>query len=265
MALSKRLRFEVFKRDSFTCQYCGKKAPDVVLHVDHIHPRAEGGTDDLLNLTTACGDCNLGKAAKLLSDDSVVNKQRAQMEALQERQEQIQMMIDWHRSLSNLDQDTVDKIGAHWCELADWHGLSEYGRDKMAKLVRRFGAEPVLESMRIAAGTYFKYEGAATSATKESANEAFNKIGGICKARTEEAKRPYLKDFYYTRAIIRNRVADGQITYWNHNQFESVLREAYEAGADADDMHDIAKTCTSWTGWRNYVVEYTNQLRKAGP
>ena len=37
-AISKKLRFEVFKRDSFTCQYCGKSAPDVILHVDHILP-----------------------------------------------------------------------------------------------------------------------------------------------------------------------------------------------------------------------------------
>ena len=28
-AVSKKLRFEIFKRDSFTCQYCGRKAPDV--------------------------------------------------------------------------------------------------------------------------------------------------------------------------------------------------------------------------------------------
>ena len=36
--LSKSVRFEVFKRDSFKCQYCGKSAPDVVLEVDHIIP-----------------------------------------------------------------------------------------------------------------------------------------------------------------------------------------------------------------------------------
>lgn len=35
-ALSNRTRFEVFKRDKFTCQYCGAKAPDVVLQCDHI-------------------------------------------------------------------------------------------------------------------------------------------------------------------------------------------------------------------------------------
>lgn len=59
--LSKKIRFEVFKRDQFTCQYCGKKAPDVILHVDHIQPVSKGGTNDLLNLITSCQDCNLGK------------------------------------------------------------------------------------------------------------------------------------------------------------------------------------------------------------
>jgi hypothetical protein len=64
MSLSKKLRFEIFKRDSFTCQYCGKTPPDVILHVDHIHPVAHGGGDDPMNLITACSDCNLGKGAR---------------------------------------------------------------------------------------------------------------------------------------------------------------------------------------------------------
>lgn len=67
MALSVRTRFEIFKRDEFTCQYCGRKSPDVVLEVDHIIPDCEGGTDDTINLTTACWDCNRGKAGKPLS------------------------------------------------------------------------------------------------------------------------------------------------------------------------------------------------------
>ncbi len=36
-------RFDILRRDKFTCQYCGRSAPDVELHVDHIIPRAKGG------------------------------------------------------------------------------------------------------------------------------------------------------------------------------------------------------------------------------
>jgi 5-methylcytosine-specific restriction endonuclease McrA len=33
MAITKKLRFEVFKRDNFTCRYCGRKTPEVILLV----------------------------------------------------------------------------------------------------------------------------------------------------------------------------------------------------------------------------------------
>lgn len=62
-SLSKRLRFEVFKRDDFTCQYCGAHPPQVVLEVDHIFPVALGGLDEIDNLITSCFPCNRGKAA----------------------------------------------------------------------------------------------------------------------------------------------------------------------------------------------------------
>lgn len=64
-----RLRFEVFKRDNFTCVYCGRsvKEDKVKLHVDHIIPRSKGGKDVFSNLATACEECNLGKSDVLLS------------------------------------------------------------------------------------------------------------------------------------------------------------------------------------------------------
>ena len=60
--LGKKIRFEVFKRDSFTCQYCGQSAPQVILEVDHIVPVSKGGDDELTNLITSCRDCNRGKS-----------------------------------------------------------------------------------------------------------------------------------------------------------------------------------------------------------
>lgn len=62
MPISKRLRFEVLKRDSFTCQYCGKPSPAAILELDHINPRSKGGTDTIDNLITSCSICNIGKS-----------------------------------------------------------------------------------------------------------------------------------------------------------------------------------------------------------
>jgi hypothetical protein len=66
MAVSLKLRFEVFQRDNFTCQYCGKKTPEVILEIEHIIPVSKGGTDEPDNLTTSCFECNRGKGANLL-------------------------------------------------------------------------------------------------------------------------------------------------------------------------------------------------------
>ena len=56
-----RLRFKILARDNFTCQYCGRRAPSVELHVDHKIPVSKGGSGELTNLITACVECNLGK------------------------------------------------------------------------------------------------------------------------------------------------------------------------------------------------------------
>lgn len=63
MAISRRLRFEILRRDGHTCRYCGAKAPDVALQVDHVIPVTLGGGDDPTNLVAACAACNSGKTS----------------------------------------------------------------------------------------------------------------------------------------------------------------------------------------------------------
>lgn len=63
MPISKALRFEVLRRDGFACTYCGRRPPDIELHIDHVTPSALGGQDIPENLRTACVDCNAGKGS----------------------------------------------------------------------------------------------------------------------------------------------------------------------------------------------------------
>lgn len=63
-----QLRFEIFKRDNFTCQYCGRKSPEVELRIDHKIPKNKQGKDDKKNYITACSECNLGKSDILLTE-----------------------------------------------------------------------------------------------------------------------------------------------------------------------------------------------------
>lgn len=55
-------RYNVFKRDNYTCAYCGSTAKE--LTVDHVIPRAQGGITQWNNLVTACKPCNAKKDDK---------------------------------------------------------------------------------------------------------------------------------------------------------------------------------------------------------
>jgi hypothetical protein len=95
MAVSKRLRYEVLRRDNHACRYCGRAAPDVPLTVDHVVPTALGGDDSSGNLVAACIDCNGGKAASSPAAPLVADVQNDALRwaAAMETAAQAQMLV----------------------------------------------------------------------------------------------------------------------------------------------------------------------------
>ncbi|PYT03387.1 MAG: restriction endonuclease [Acidobacteria bacterium] len=75
--MTERMRARVRERAGQRCEYCQlhqDDSPLAVLHVEHILPRAHGGTDDLANLALACIDCNLHKGPNLTGIDPQTNE-----------------------------------------------------------------------------------------------------------------------------------------------------------------------------------------------
>ena len=58
-------RRNIFKRDRFTCQYCGKQPDRQELTIDHVMPRSRGGGSSWSNCVLACLGCNRRKADRL--------------------------------------------------------------------------------------------------------------------------------------------------------------------------------------------------------
>ncbi len=57
-------RFNVFLRDCFSCQYCGRRMPTHDLTFDHVTPRSRGGRTTWENVVTACAACNMSKGSR---------------------------------------------------------------------------------------------------------------------------------------------------------------------------------------------------------
>jgi len=86
-----RLRLDVFDRDNFTCQYCGRNVIDdhIKLQVDHINPKSKSGENVIDNLITSCFECNSGKSDVLLNARtlnkirvSIENKKKSKIEPI---------------------------------------------------------------------------------------------------------------------------------------------------------------------------------------
>lgn len=242
----KSVRFEVFKRDSFTCQYCGQKSPDVVLEIDHITPVSGGGDNDILNLVTACKSCNAGKSDKPLTRSDAIDKRRAQLEDLEERRQQLEMLHEWHLSLVDLDDQATTLAGDLWFTSTGRAGssLTDEAAAELRKLIKRNGFDVVCNAIREAA------EAAARSSNDDGTTYAewFWKISRIVAAQKLDEKDPGSRKLLYIRGILRNRCA-----FLNERACISLLKRAKDSGMSLEWLEGFAKQTTSWACFRDEV------------
>jgi hypothetical protein len=112
MPVPKKLRFEVLKRDSFKCRYCGRTEADgVKLHIDHVIPVSLGGRNDHENLATACADCNLGKSANMLNDPRIIGIDfKEQKKIFDTAKQSLEHYREFIRSKDAFEYDLVSEL-----------------------------------------------------------------------------------------------------------------------------------------------------------
>ena len=196
-AISKKLRFEVFKRDNFTCQYCGRMAPDVILEVDHINPVKNGGDNNIMNLITSCFDCNRGKGKRTLTENEEIKLQVEQLKELNKKREQLEMLLKWKKQLENFENEQVDKIEEILSQKTG-NTFTEYGRQNCIKNIKEFGFDEVYESTIISINQYYD------ETDENSAKKVFDYIGKICCTRRRQKNNPLEYKINYLCKIAKN-------------------------------------------------------------
>lgn len=183
MSLSKRTRFEIFKRDCFTCQYCGRRPPEVVLEVDHIEPKSKGGSDDQINLITSCADCNRGKSDKRLGE--VHPRPDADMKFLEAQQElaEAKRFLDCQKEMDEMRGKLAERLLCVWEEqLTTYYAptqkqwsfwLTQYSPEEIDYAIRR---------------TYGKYQsgGLNGGSHREVCANCVRYVSGILKSEAQQ-------------------------------------------------------------------------------
>ncbi|MBX3302170.1 MAG: HNH endonuclease [Nitrospira sp.] len=101
--------------------------------IDHVTPVVNGGKSDILNLITSCDPCNAGKGKRPLGDSTAITKQLDQLKELNERREQLDMLIQWREELGNLKEETLTRIAEYWSKHVPGYSPTEHGMRSLKK------------------------------------------------------------------------------------------------------------------------------------
>lgn len=150
--ISTRTRFEILKRDGFRCAYCGTtplqtQAP---MHVDHVVPVAEGGTDDPENLITACAPCNMGKSSVPLK--RLKYSQPQSIKDAQEHMEDVRAYLEVQKEIAKSKRAAQDEFARHWEELIG--PLSQQFYERIPALLAGNNLELLYECVGITASKW---------------------------------------------------------------------------------------------------------------
>jgi hypothetical protein len=171
--ISKKLRFDIFKRDGFICQYCGQTPPNVVLEIDHIIPVKSKGTNDINNLITACFDCNRGKGANNLN--LIPEKLKDNIENIKEKEEQYKEYTKVLLKAQKRLNKEIDIVNLKYNEYFKKYELSEqFKKTSLTKFLKKIHYTEVVSAMENAC---IKFENQKNRNCQDNAIKYFC---GIC-------------------------------------------------------------------------------------
>ncbi|MCP5245714.1 MAG: HNH endonuclease [Burkholderiales bacterium] len=178
--ISKKVRFNIFKRDGFKCQYCGSTPPSVVLEVDHINPVSNGGNNDPINLITACFDCNRGKSNGLLNSipESVVDKS----ELITEKLEQVKAYERLIKSKKRYEEKQIDEVQNTFNMYFEGYSFNKKFRESVRLFVQKLPIDSVTNAMQVAC---YKFQ------SSNDPNRATRYFCGICWREIRDSKGGY--------------------------------------------------------------------------
>lgn len=154
ISFSKKIRFDVFKRDNFKCQYCGGTPPIVVLEIDHIVPVSKNGTNEIDNLATSCFNCNRGKGSSELN---------VLPQTTIEKSEQIKEKEDQYKEFKKIQNKIRKRLNKEISQIDDLYNSyfnqfrlnDRFKNGSIKTFINKLGFHSVYNSMEISCGKIY--------------------------------------------------------------------------------------------------------------
>lgn len=236
MAVTKRTRYEVLRRDNHACRYCGAVADDTPLTIDHVVPVSLGGTDNADNLAAACKDCNAGKASispdqPLVEDvqQKAFDFRRGYEAALQEEVIQLRATKDYQDEFATIwEYHTNMSMPRGWkSSVGRWHAMG------VPMELLEYATEIAADRPNIAASGRWKY------------------MCGIVWGRLSEATGQVLKEKPQAAECFDCGRTDQPLILWPETDPDSEITE-----------EDQTSYCASCLGVKGYEAGEKQQYKR---
>lgn len=223
MAVSKRLRYEILRRDQHTCRYCGASAPDVPLRVDHVTPVALGGTDTPDNLVTSCEPCNSGKSSATVDAAVVAN---VSDDALR----WAAAMEQAAANLQALEKPKGEYRDAFLAEWNRWH----FGKDETKEVPLPNDWKQAMDRFRVAGIPTWMWADivdAAMANQKVKPDRTFNYVCGIAwnKVTALQAEARRITGATPATESVADSLIEAAVDVWASEQCGEIDAEARDA------------------------------------
>ena len=158
-------------------------------------------------------------------------------------------MMNWQKELLSLEDTALDEAAGYWGKLTEPFSLNDQGRVELGKLLRKYDLQDILEAMRISVDKYVDHKDGVP--TQESVEKAWKYVPRIANMKKVDQEKPHIKDLLYIRGILRNL-----FSYCDEQRALEILEDAFDKGADIEELKRLAKRSRNWSSWQSDMEEY---------
>lgn len=183
----------------------------------------------------------------MLSDNSVMEKRKKQLDILQEKREQLELMIEWQNELLDFDNAVASSIAQVWTKFVGTT-INEHGLAKISLLLKKYSYEDLINAIQIACRQYLG---------KKDSNEIFNSLGGILYNKKLEEKDPVAASKKHIKNILQRNLG-----YFNFKTGMSLIDSAIEYGASIDSLLNFSKEVRTWTQFKSGIHRFIENQKQ---
>jgi hypothetical protein len=248
----KRIKYEVFEKDSFKCQFCGKGVPLVTLQLIRIQDTQQN--DEWLDTAFLSTSCKICEKKKSGVDEKILNNGYLSIDELEERLQQLKMLINWRRGMLNIRKQQLANLVSYWEKKLPGFSVDNDQKKFMATYISKYSSDEIKSAMDMAVDKFIKYSDDGIL-DKNSIRTAFAKIPDICLTKTEIVSTHESDGLQRIHDQLKSNI-DGFFDSRRANQWLSYAR-SWEV-----QIEDLYKMATSVRSWTQFSVNIDNMVEK---